>query len=105
MLSAIQELADNRLDECEEHLAVLKYLQACNLIFEKGILSEKCIYSSPSSSPILENIKEGFMYFEEWRNQVSLANAGKVTMLLILYLSVFILDYSFRSPHQKDFLA
>ena len=39
MLTAIQELANSRPDECQEHLATLKYLQACSLIFERGILS------------------------------------------------------------------
>ena len=43
MLSAIKEIADSRPDERQEHMATYAYLKACNLIFEEGILSEKCI--------------------------------------------------------------
>lgn len=40
------------------------YLEACNLIFERGILSRKMIKGV--NSPVLENIKDGFQFFVNW---------------------------------------
>jgi len=40
------------------------YLDACNLIFERGILSRKTIKGV--NSPVLENIKDGFQFFVDW---------------------------------------
>ena len=74
MLSAIKELANNRPDEQREHLAVLEYLQACNLIFEEGILSEKGIHSL--SSPPLLNMKKGYTHFVDWKEKLSLSKGG-----------------------------
>jgi hypothetical protein len=39
MLAAIKELADRTSEESQEHLATLKYLEECSLLFEDGILS------------------------------------------------------------------
>ena len=60
MLSAIQELANGRRNEEHEHLATLT---ACNLLFEKGILSDNRINSV--SSPALVNMEHDFSYFSE----------------------------------------
>ena len=78
MLSAIKEIADGRLEEQKEHMATHGYLKACNLMFQEGILSEKKITSL--SSPILSNIKAGFMYFSNWREKVSISKGG-ITIL------------------------
>ena len=40
------------------------YLDVCNLIFERGILSRKMIKEVNSS--VLENIKDGFQLFVNW---------------------------------------
>lgn len=40
---------------------VLKYLEACNLLFEQGSLSH---------SDVLKNIDKGFCYFAEWLNSI-----------------------------------
>ena len=58
MLSAIKEIAENRPDEQKEHMATYTYLKACNLLFEKGILSEKQVTSL--SSPTLVNMRDGY---------------------------------------------
>ena len=55
MLDAIQEIAERRSDEEKEHMAVLQYFQACNLLFENGTLSHKPI--DDISSETLKNIK------------------------------------------------
>ena len=67
MLDAIQEIAEHRPDEEKEHMAVLQYLQACNLLFENGTLSHKSI-DDDISSEILKNIKEAFQFFQNWKN-------------------------------------
>ena len=61
MLSVIKEIAENRPDEKKEHMETYKFLKACNLLFEEGILSEKPITSL--SSPILVNMRDGYGQF------------------------------------------
>ena len=67
MLDAIQEIAERRPDEEKEHMAVLQYLQACNLLFENGTLSHKPI-DDDISSETYKNIREGFQFFQNWKN-------------------------------------
>jgi hypothetical protein len=65
MLAAIKEMASYK-DEINKacHLETYKYLDACNKLFERGILSHELINSL--SSPVLENMTEGFSCFERW---------------------------------------
>ena len=44
-----------------------EYLEACNLIFERGILSKKIIRSM--DSPVICNIKRGFQFFTNWHEK------------------------------------
>jgi hypothetical protein len=88
MLLAIKTLADRRPDEKAEHMATYDFLKACNLLFEEGILSEKPIKSMSSS--LLENMKNGFVYFCDWREKLSHSEPN---------------GYKFRDPNQKSFLA
>lgn len=75
MLAAVQEMA-SRKEEVEKayHLSTLKFLQACNKLFEEGILSHEII-NSPTS-PALRNMKMGFAFFEAWHQDVSCNNPG-----------------------------
>jgi len=41
-----------------------QYLEACHMIFERGILSHKLV-KCPDCQ-VLNNIKEGFQFFQEW---------------------------------------
>jgi len=41
-----------------------KYLEACNLIFEKGFLCHEKV--DGMDSPVLNNISTGFEYFSQW---------------------------------------
>ena len=79
MLAAIQEMA-SRKEEVEKdyHLATLEFLQACNSLFEEGILSHKVIKSS--TSPVLQNMTAGFNFFEAWHKDVSCNNPGWFTL-------------------------
>lgn len=89
MLSAIKEIAENRLDEQKKHMETYKFLRACNLLFEEGILSEKPIMSL--SSPTLVNMRDGYGHFTEWRKKVSELKPGicmyYMTMLIYACLS------------------
>ena len=40
-----------------------EYLEACNLLFEKGILSKKIIRRM--DSPVISYLRKGFKYFTE----------------------------------------
>ena len=46
----------------------LKYLQALNKIFERGILSSQKV--TATDRKLLDIIREGFSYFEEWYAEV-----------------------------------
>lgn len=54
----------------------LKYLQACNKIFENGFLSHDRVTSVNSN--VLKSIKEGYEFFRSWYH--SLSHAGKMCM-------------------------
>ena len=46
----------------------LRYLEACNLIFEKGLLSHEHVKSSDSE--ILENVQLGLKFFCDWLDNI-----------------------------------
>ena len=77
MLAAIEEMACHKEEvEKASHLATLEFLQACNKLFEEGVLSHEVI-KSPSSK-ILQNKKTGFAFFEAWHHEVSTNNPGEL---------------------------
>ena len=47
----------------------LKYLEACNKMFEKGLLSHKRITSVDSE--VLTSINTGFQYFVSWHKDLA----------------------------------
>ena len=70
MIAALEEYA-SLSSEGPEKTDVVKetarYLQACHLIFEKGILSHVFIRSTESA--VFKNIQQGWRYFEEWAEE------------------------------------
>ena len=62
MIAAIQDLVREPNQEASGKTAA--YLDACNLLFEQGLLSRQRINNR--DSPILANIKRGMSFFEEW---------------------------------------
>ena len=62
MIAAIQDLAREPNQEASGKTAA--YLDACNLLFEQGLLSRRRINNR--DSPVLANIKRGMSFFEEW---------------------------------------
>ena len=47
---------------------ILKYLEACSQLFEKGFLSHSKITSM--NSEVLKNIDEGYDYFSDWVSSI-----------------------------------
>lgn len=66
MISALKGYADTNPQPCDAASVKLTadYLQACNQIFERGILARKIVKGL--NSPVLENIKDGFSFFVKW---------------------------------------
>ena len=81
MLAAIREMADKK-DEFtkQSHVCSAEYLEACNLIFENGILSHEMI-SSPESKALL-NIREGMKWFINWKEELQ-KEPGNITLLVL----------------------
>ena len=61
MIAAIQDLAREPNQEASGKTAA--HLNACNLLFEQGLLSRQRMNNR--DSPILANIKRGMSFFEE----------------------------------------
>ena len=66
MLSAIREISEKPAGD--SHAATAEYLEACNKIFERGILSHKKI--THLQSPPLMNMHAGFSYFQHWHHHL-----------------------------------
>ena len=62
MISAIKELSKEPIQESAKPAA--NFLEACNLIFEKGLLNKRRINSMNSS--VIQNIKKGMAFLEKW---------------------------------------
>ena len=64
MIAAIHEMVDKNA-YAKNNMITAEFLQACNFIFERGILSHEMITSS--TSPCLVNISEGMKWFFMWK--------------------------------------
>lgn len=62
MIAAIQDLSKEPNQKSAKPVA--DFLEACHLIFEKGLLSKRRVNSL--NSPVLHNIKKGMAFFEKW---------------------------------------
>lgn len=63
MIAAVKDLALTASDVGPNQNAV-DFLEACNLLFEQGMLSRRRINNK--NSPVLTNIKKGMAFFEQW---------------------------------------
>lgn len=64
MLAALRSLAEQKPSSQSLLEKTAQYLEACHMIFERGILSHKLV-KCPDCQ-VLNNIKEGFQFFQEW---------------------------------------
>ena len=63
MIAAVKDLSSNGTD-VEASTKTGEYLDACNLLFEQGLLSYRRVNNKDSS--VLKNIKQGMSFFEQW---------------------------------------
>ena len=95
MLAAICEMAERKDGLINQpHMLTAEYLEACNFIFEKGILSHDMITSC--SCTCLTNISEGMKWFFKWKQGLQ-EEPGIVATLtctcgvvLLYYINCFI---------------
>lgn len=69
MISAVRELAEKEAPVGQHHECVAKYLEACNSLFELGILSHNIV--SSSDQRVLQHMKCGFEFFQHWKKDLS----------------------------------
>ena len=62
MIAAVQDLATSGSDEGGS-TNTGEYLEACNLLFDQGMLSHRRIINT--NSPVLTNIRKGMTFFEQ----------------------------------------
>ena len=111
MLSEIQHYGDSESDQM-----TLNYLKALNNLFERGILCTEHISSSNQS--VLERMKAGFKFFEEWREDViekgdsllvcmSICLKSGLALCALINIMVLIthIGVNIRDPKQTAFLA
>ena len=80
MIAAVKDLAEEPKDSQDSAKLVANYLEACNLIFENGLLSLCRINSL--NSPIIHNIKKGMNFFDKWCH--SHEETGIIIFMLLL---------------------
>jgi len=61
--------SDPAPDDAASVKLTLQYLEACNKIFEKGLLSHDKICDVDSK--VLNSIGAGFSFFEKWHEELS----------------------------------
>ena len=78
MLSAIRELADKK-DFSQCHSATTEYVEACNNLFERGVLSHKMI-THPLSEELANMHIIGFSYFLSWHQYLQPTCPGMLSI-------------------------
>ena len=78
-----------------------KYLEACNLLFEKGFLCHEKICRM--DSPVLQNISSGFEYFSSWISTLLLEGIHLITRNNYLYSPLPPIPSKTRFPHPWKF--
>ena len=65
----------------------IQYLEACNQLFERGILAHVRIWSGDST--ILQNMEKGYNFFCSWLD--SLLEEGTVMQFIVVYVVRYVL--------------
>ncbi len=85
----------------------LKYLTACNSIFEKGFLSHKKV--SIDEQEVLKNIQQGFAFYSGWLK--SILDEG-IVHIIVLQIHVHVImcaptdpKFNHADSQQKKFIA
>ena len=66
MISALRGYSESQPTPPDANSVTItaNYLEACNLIFERGILSGQRVKGM--KSPVIENMKDGSQFFVDW---------------------------------------
>ena len=75
--------------DSESVKATLSYLEACNKIFERGLLSHDKVCDP--SSKVVSSIKEGFAFFTEWHAGLSKDGIGLIKSTFYYYCYVHLI--------------
>lgn len=67
MIAALEEHVNEDPNKSAIVKETARYLQACHLIFEKGILSH--VFARSTESAVFKNMQEGWRYFVEWAEE------------------------------------
>ena len=86
-------------------LCTRKYLEACNKLFERGLLCHSKI--KDESSQVLMNIEEGYAFFSKWIASLMKEGEFSCCVMLLLPQDFFIADGAFNpcDAKQKKFLS
>ena len=118
VISEIKEFIHtaNPHNKCSVELTI-QYLQACNKMFENGILSHTAIKNTDSI--ILHNIDEGFHFFMGWYDDAILQHINifsnevkqflawqtwDLTTLMVYGFKLFIQDFFRRHPNTHHYI-
>lgn len=85
----------------------LEYLEACNLLFERGFLSHDRVRSM--SADVIQNINKGFSYFIEWLDSLLKRRYTYVSLKCMYLFTLITVHVDPKFPHtsntQKLFLS
>ena len=85
--------SDPKPPDLKQTECTLKYLEACNLLFENGLLSHNKV--SSKERQVLLNIKEGYNFFSTWLDQVY--RKGTMSCIIIIISMYHIRNAMFDS--------
>ena len=95
MIATIREMAEKKEELRETHLLTAEYLQACNLLFENGILSHEKI--TPVSSKALLNMAEGMKWFMKWKEELQDEPGHFQSIIMLINICSYYIEVKFRS--------
>ena len=108
MLSELYHYVDEhpRAEDAKCTSLTLKYLEACNKLFEMGFLSHDKVLNMNSS--VLKSIDDGFRFFTNRMNQIF--EKGTLIIITLTPLRVYIFDiidpsFDNKSPVQRKHFA
>ena len=98
MIAALKDHAQSHQSRADD--MVVQFLEACHLIFEKGILSHQRINNA--NSPVLQNIRQGMDFFESWCNTHERTGTWHFSLILVIhFLNIFSIDIIVLSASGK----
>ena len=102
MIAALEEHANEDPNKSAIAKETARYLQACHLMFEKGILSH--VFARSTESAVFKNMQEGWRYFVEWAEEHN--NTGTYMpqgfFILIKLQQNYFNRYFFQVASQND---